>query len=220
MKPEVIVYSTISIDGGLDYIDKKIVLSSNRDFIRLHYYRSTVDAVMIGSNTVIKDNPLLTIRLPNYSGKQPYRVVVDAKLKLSPDYRVFDTSIAPSVLITSTEKCFSKDADLFRKRSVRVICVNELSSNELDMKTALFELNKLFSINKVLVEGGGYLIGTLLKQKLVDKLVVSITPLILGLNKVCFVNTYLNNPLKLIIENIDYDNVSDEVIITYKPMYS
>ncbi|MEM0380361.1 MAG: RibD family protein [Desulfurococcaceae archaeon] len=219
-KPEVIVYSTISVDGGLDYIDKKIVLSSSRDFTRLHYFRSIVDAIMIGSNTVIKDNPLLTIRLPAYAGRQPYRVVVDGDLKLKPDYRVFDTTIAPSILITSIDNCYSEKTDLFRKKNIGVICTNRLTDKELDLNKALIDLNKLFNINKILVEGGGYLIGTLIKQKLVDKIVVSISPTILGLNKVDLIRVVLDKPLKLNIMNIYYDDLTNEVIISYKPDYS
>lgn len=219
-KPELIIYSTISIDGGLDYVDKKIVLSSERDLKRLHYFRSIVDAIMIGSNTVIKDDPLLTVRLLSYSGRQPYRIVVDSKLKLNPYYRVFDTSIAPSLLITSVDSCSSKRVDLFKKRRVEVICVKEFSNGELDLKDALIKLKELFSINRILVEGGGYLIGTLLKQKLVDKIIVSISPTILGLNKVNFIGANFSEPLKLDIISIDYDQVTGEVIVSYKPTYS
>lgn len=216
---EVIVYSTISIDGGLDYVNKKIILSSERDLQRLHYIRSIVDAIVVGANTVIKDNPLLTVRLPGYTGRQPYRVVIDGRLRLTPNYRVFDTSIAPSLLITSVRNCRNNKLDLFRKNSVEVVCVSEINSGELDLLSAFKNLHEYFNIRRALVEGGGILIGSLLKQKLIDKLIVSISPTVLGSSRVSFINTILEKPVKLKIINIEYDHISDEIIVTYKPIY-
>ncbi|MEM4532563.1 MAG: deaminase, partial [Desulfurococcaceae archaeon] len=60
----------------------------------------------------------------------------------------------------------------------------------------------------------------LIKQKLVDKIVVSISPTILGLNKVDLIRVVLDKPLKLNIMNIYYDDLTNEVIISYKPDYS
>jgi len=219
LKTEVIVYTTISLDGGIDYVDEKIVLSSERDLRRLHYMRSLVDAVMIGANTVLKDNPLLTVRLIDHTGRQPYRVIVDSKLVLNPEFKVFDTSIAPSILITSVDSCRLKDKiSLFESKGVEVICT-EIIGDMLDLRSALNKLYATHGIRKILVEGGGFLIASLLKQRLIDEIYVSISPLILGLRKVNFINQVFDKPIRLKLMDVSIDHVSGEVVLVYKPLY-
>ncbi len=216
---KVIIYTTTSLDGGIDRIDKHIALSSNRDLARLHMIRSYVDAVVVGANTVLKDDPLLTVRLPSYKGRQPYRVVVDGKLRVNPSYRVFDTKIAPSVIITSNR--FQRDIRVqeFVSKNVDVIFVDELDRETLDLGEGFKELVERYGVEKILVEGGGFLIASLFKQRLVDTFIVSISPLILGLNKVSLVNDFLEETIELELIGIDIDHVSGEIIAVYKPIY-
>lgn len=219
-KIRVLVYTTISIDGGIDYRDRHIVLSSERDLYRLHYIRSVVDAIVVGANTILKDDPLLTVRLPNYSGRQPYRVVVDSKLKTNPNYRVYDTSIAPSILVTWNGNKGLNKIDEFLKRGVKVVFVSKTRSGDLDLRDALNKLCRDYGIYKVLVEGGGYLIGSFIEQRLVDKIIVSISPRILGLNKIDFINKTFEKTVLLELISIEYDRLTGEIIVTYKPIYS
>ncbi len=216
---KVLSYSTISVDGGLDRVHGKIVLSSDRDFYRLHVMRASVDAVMVGANTVMKDDPLLTVRLPEYSGRQPYRVVVDAKLKLDPSYRVFDTSIAPSILITSVVNEDSPKLMEFHGKGVEIILVRGEDDHILDLREAFTRLEREYGIKRVLVEGGGFLLGTLLRQRLIDEIYLSISPRILGLDKVDLINVVLERVLELRLLHVHVDHVSGEVILVYRPVY-
>lgn len=218
IKPYVLVYATISVDGGLGFTNRRIVLSSDRDLFRLHYIRSKADAIMIGANTVIIDDPLLTIRLPQYNGNQPYRVVVDQKLKTNPNYRVYDTSIAPSILVTSVENRGSYKLKKFVEKGVDVVLTNTRDDGLLDMSRALMEMSNRYGIRKVLVQGGGFLIASLIKQKLIDELIISVAPVMLGLSKVSLVNDFIDEPVHLKLIDVEVDYITNEVILHYKPI--
>lgn len=214
-KPFVRVFVTVSLDGGLGFIGEKTVLSSDRDLYRLHLLRSTSDAVMVGANTVIVDDPLLTVRLPGYSGRQPIRVVVDRDLRTSAKHRVYDTSVAPSILVTKIGNENHRVVEELSRKGVGVVYAPLLGDGSLDLGYALDKLNERYGVKTVLVQGGGFLIATLIKQNLVDELVVTVTPTLLGLNKVSFINAPLVEPVKLSLRKIEVDHVTGEVTLTY-----
>jgi len=76
-KPYVILSAAISVDGKIATRTGDSKLSSKQDSIRLHKLRSKVDAILVGKNTVLRDNPLLTVRYTR--GKNPIRIVLDSK---------------------------------------------------------------------------------------------------------------------------------------------
>jgi 2,5-diamino-6-(ribosylamino)-4(3H)-pyrimidinone 5'-phosphate reductase len=215
MRPYVVVYSSISVDGGLSIRGLRLRLSSDNDLYRLHKLRSVVDAVMVGANTVLIDNPLLTVRLPGYRGKQPYRVIVDARLRTNPSYKVYDTSIASTILVTSSDLRSHGRVRDFLERGVEVVFVDR-HGEYLDLERALRILYEKYNIKKILVEGGGYLIGSLVKEDLVDEFIVSITPWIIGNNRVPLINTVLDKPLRLKLVDVYVDSLLNEVILKYR----
>ncbi len=215
MRPYVIVYSSISVDGGLSVKGLRFRLSSDNDLYRLHRLRSVVDAVMVGANTVLIDNPLLTVRLPGYRGKQPYRVIVDARLRTNPSYKVYDISIAPTILVTSSDLRSHDRVRDFLRRGVEIVFVNR-RGEYLDLRRALRILYEEYNIKKILVEGGGYLIGSLVKEGLIDEFIVSITPWFIGNNRVPLINTVLDRPLRLKLVDIYVDSLLNEVILKYR----
>jgi 2,5-diamino-6-(ribosylamino)-4(3H)-pyrimidinone 5'-phosphate reductase len=215
MRPYVIVYSSISVDGGLSIRGLRFRLSSDNDLYRLHKLRSIVDAVMVGANTVLIDNPLLTVRLPGYRGRQPYRVVVDARLRTNPSYKVYDTSIAPSILITSSELRGHDRIKEFLDKGVEIVFASK-RGEYLDLEGALRILYEKYNVKRILVEGGGYLIGSLVREDLIDEFIISITPWIIGNNRVPLINTVLDKPLRLKLVDIHIDSFLNEVILKYK----
>ncbi len=217
MKPEIITFTTISLDGGISRPGEKTRLSSSRDFERQHLLRSMVDAVMVGANTVLIDDPLLTVRLPGYSGRQPWRIVIDSRLRTSPEARVYDTSKAPTILVTSNEN--KGKVSGYEARGVRVVFVNK-QGEWLDLDEAVRKLMDEYGIRKILVEGGGVLIGTLLMQGLIDELIVTISPVLLGKNKTPYIRVELDKPIKLLLEKAEIDRVTGEITLHYRPVYT
>ncbi len=210
----VIVYATMTVDGKIGY-GRRLRLSSDRDFYRLHLLRSRVDGIMVGANTVISDDPLLTVRLPEYRGKQPYRIVVDMKLKTNPNYRVFDTSLSKSFLITSYENFDSPLIRDFMSAGVEIVFTKKIDELMLDLREALSTLEDKYGIKKVLVEGGGFLIGSLVKQRLINELNICISPKIFGKRGVPLVNIDLGELVYLEPVDVFVDTEAGEIILKY-----
>jgi diaminohydroxyphosphoribosylaminopyrimidine deaminase/5-amino-6-(5-phosphoribosylamino)uracil reductase len=139
----------------------------------VHELRGKVDAVMVGANTAVKDDPLL---LSKSSGRQPVRVIVSAGLKIPRDLRIFSTIKRSPVIIATTRK--SQKASILERKGVEVMAAGS-KSGKVDMKNLLKALAKR-GITHVLAEGGGELIASLLEGRLADRLLFFVAPKIAG----------------------------------------
>lgn len=149
----------------------------------VHQWRSEYDAVMVGRNTALMDNPRLTVR--HVEGRQPKRVVVDGSLDLPRDLNLFtDQYEEKTIVLTHNKEKYQNEADpmlsmlqsdYFRGKTLLV----EEKNGHTDLKQALRELAGLPVIS-VLVEGGQNLGSALLGERLVDKVECFIAPKILG----------------------------------------
>lgn len=146
---------------------------------RAHLMRARHDAVMVGIGTAIADDPLLTCRLPGLEDRQPVRVVVDGRLRLPLTAKlVRGAAVAPVWLVTLP------DADAARARAyeecgVTVIRVDPREPGTIDMADAMAALGAR-GLTRVLVEGGGRLAATLLRDDLVDHLAWFRAPAVIG----------------------------------------
>jgi len=203
----------MSIDGQIGVKGRKVVLSKKCDLERLHMLRSYVDAVLVGANTVINDDPLLTVRLEGYTGKQPYRIVVDGMLRSPLNAKVFDTSIAPTILFTST------NSDPYKKKILRSkgVDVIELNGRKFSFKKIFNILkDKYPDINKVLVEGGGHVISSIIVEQVFDELILVITPILLG-KSISLFPIELPMPLSLKLDGVALCGCGEEILLKYRP---
>ena len=174
-RPYVLVFTTSSLDGRIAGENVSGVLSCDEDFRLQHMLRAWADGVMVGANTVIRDDPRLTVRL--VPGRSPARIVVDAKLRTPVSARVYRES-GRRILVTSNRRSDEELAP-YRESGVEVIRVPEDPRGLLDLREALRDLYEI-GIRKLMVEGGGILIYTLLASGLVDELRVTIAPTVIG----------------------------------------
>ncbi len=216
LRPYVIVFVTMSADGKIASKTGESRLSCYYDKVRLHKLRASVDAVMVGANTVVKDDPELTVRLA--SGKNPLRVVVDGKLVVPINAKVFDVSKAPTLLITSNKAPEDK-VKAITSKGVEVIA---LESEGWFIKPNLI-LHTLYNkgVKTLLIEGGGNLIWNFIKEKLVDEFRITISPYIVGgKESVTPVEgegfTDVNSWLKLELVSYKICACGNEIHITYK----
>jgi diaminohydroxyphosphoribosylaminopyrimidine deaminase / 5-amino-6-(5-phosphoribosylamino)uracil reductase len=146
---------------------------------RAHALRASHDAVMVGSNTVIADDPLLTCRLPGLAHRSPVRVVVDSRLRVPLTARVIaDARRVPTWFLTL------RDGDPLRQAAFRD-CGVELVETDGDdgagvaMGQALRALGRR-GVTRVLAEGGSRVAASLLRDGLVDRLAWFRAPRLLG----------------------------------------
>ncbi len=175
-RPYVIIFSTATIDGKIASKTRYSMLSCPEDLKRLHMTRKEAGAVMIGANTANIDDP--SLRLKYFEGPNPVRIVVDGKLSIREDLRLVRELIARTIILTSQVADKEKIGRL-RSRGVEIYVVESENPPQIDMEKALEKLYEL-GIKKVLVEGGGELIWSLVKKDLVDEFRVTYTGYVFG----------------------------------------
>lgn len=121
----------------------------------VHKWRSEEQAIMVGTNTVAKDNPKLDVR--NWSGEDPVRVLIDRNLRLPLSSNIYDNSI-PTI-------CFTEKEIPFIKEKVHFIKIN---FNKEILAQILIELHKL-NIQSIIIEGGAMLLNSFIKEKMWDE---------------------------------------------------
>jgi len=175
-KPYVILSAAISIDGKISTRTGKSKLSSTEDFVRLHKLRAKVDGILIGKNTAIKDNPLLTVR--HTRGKNPVRIILDSKGEIPNKSKILQTSNKIPTIIAVSKQITKSNLEKLNKFPVEIISVGEKSVN---LKLLLKKLSKK-DISTILVEGGGTVNWEFIKQNLFDELIITISPFLIGGN--------------------------------------
>jgi GTP cyclohydrolase II len=139
-----------------------------------HALRAACDAVMIGAGTVLADDPLLTVRM--VPGVSPIRVVLDSTLRAPPDAQIFGPDAA-TIVLTSDRSDPERRAAL-RHRGVKVEVVPGATAG-VDLAVGLARLRSL-GIRCLLVEGGSRVITSVLRERLADRVVVAVAPILLG----------------------------------------
>jgi diaminohydroxyphosphoribosylaminopyrimidine deaminase/5-amino-6-(5-phosphoribosylamino)uracil reductase len=182
--PFVIAKFAMSLDGKIATKTGDSKWISNDESLKfVHYMRHIVDAIMVGANTVVTDDPQLSAR--GCSGKggkiklQPLRVIVDGRGRTPLSARVFKE---PGKTLIAVAKPFSnKSAENFRKTGAEIV---ELSAEDgvIDLKELLGVLGKR-EVTSIMVEGGSGLFGSLFDRGLVDKILAFVSPMIIGGDK-------------------------------------
>jgi 2,5-diamino-6-(ribosylamino)-4(3H)-pyrimidinone 5'-phosphate reductase len=175
-KPYVILSAAISIDGKIATRTKDSKLSSNQDYIRLHKLRSKVDGILVGKNTVMHDNPLLTVRYTK--GKNPVRIILDSQGKISSKSKILQTSNEVPTIIAVSKKITKSNLKKLYKFPVEIIITGE---NSVNIKSLLKKLSDK-KITTILVEGGGTINWEFIRQNLFDELIITLSPFLIGGN--------------------------------------
>jgi riboflavin-specific deaminase-like protein len=138
-----------------------------------HQLRADHEAVLVGVGTVLADNPRLTVRL--VAGSSPRRVVLDSTLRTPLDAHVLTDGAAPTTLVT-THRALPERVTALRELGADVLVLPPSDSGHVDLTTALEALG----CPSVLIEGGGAVITSALREKLAQRVVVCIAPRIIG----------------------------------------
>jgi len=151
---------------------------SSEPFRRLaHRLRTANDAVMVGIDTVLADNPRLTVRL--VKGRNPARVILDSRLRIPPDAGVVQNREAAPTVIATTSQADEKKVSHLRETGIEVLVLRQDLAGKVDLKQLLGMLDQR-GFSSVLVEGGAGVITSFLRQNLADRAVIAIAPKIMG----------------------------------------
>ncbi|MDO8602761.1 MAG: bifunctional diaminohydroxyphosphoribosylaminopyrimidine deaminase/5-amino-6-(5-phosphoribosylamino)uracil reductase RibD [Candidatus Omnitrophota bacterium] len=178
--PFVTIKAAESLDGKIatkTRDSKWITTDASRDYS--HGLRSGMDAVLVGVNTIIRDNPVLTSR----RNRSPIKIVLDSNLRAPEDANIFSKKSPALNIVAILRKSLNdprifKKVEKFNKKGILVIaCPGR--NNRIDLAWLLKELAEL-EISRLLVEGGGDTISGFLEQGLADKVLFFIAPKIIG----------------------------------------
>ena len=174
--PYIILSAAISIDGKISTRSNDSKLSSKNDIIRLHKLRSKVDAILIGKNTLLQDNPLLTVR--HTKGKNPIRIILDSKGTIPINSKIIKTSNEISTIVAVSKKISKVNLLKLKKLPIEIIIAGE---NSVNLKLLMKKLSNK-KIKTILVEGGGTVNWEFIKNNLFNELIVTLSPYLIGGN--------------------------------------
>ena len=146
---------------------------------RGHALRAAHDAIMVGTATVLADDPQLTCRLPGLGQRSPVRVVLDRQLRIPRSAAVIaDARQTPTWIVTLRSADAARRAALLAA-GVTLIDVDPDSEGRIDLVAALAALGER-GVTRLLIEGGARLAAALLRARLVDRLAWFHAPLLIG----------------------------------------
>lgn len=176
-KPFVVLKAAMTLDGKIATATGQSKWITNETSRAYGYkLRDIYDGIMVGINTVIEDNPMLTARVDG--GKNPIRIVVDSSLKIDINANVVQDKSAKTIVAT-TDKADKDKILKLQAQDVDVIVVDKDEKDKVDIEKLLDILGQQ-NICSILVEGGATLSGSFVAKKLVDKVYFFIAPKIIG----------------------------------------
>lgn len=182
--PFVTVKYAMSIDGKIATRtgdSKWISNDKSRRFV--HRLRSISDAVLIGVNTVIKDNPRLTPRHGSITDRMPIRVILDSSARIPMKSRILDTvgaALKPArTIIAVTKGAPKSNVEKLKQIGIEVICCKMDKNKAVDIHDLLVRLGKK-GITSILVEGGSRVISSFIEEGAIDRIYAFIGPKIIG----------------------------------------
>jgi 2,5-diamino-6-(ribosylamino)-4(3H)-pyrimidinone 5'-phosphate reductase len=182
--PFVFINVAMTVDGKIDTFERRgAAISSQRDKERVDRLRAGSDAVMVGGNTLLDENPKLTVKSPELRAEReahglnpnPVKVGIVTNADLEPD-SAFLTAGPSRIVIFTTRKTSKGKIDFLRERGVEVYVHD---TERVDLVEALHTL-KSTGIQRLMVEGGATLNFELLRLGLVDEVTAYVAPVIFG----------------------------------------
>jgi riboflavin-specific deaminase-like protein len=172
-RPLAVAHLGQSLDGYIATADgDSYYVTGPENVLHLHRMRALCGAVVVGAETIARDDPRLTVR--HVEGPSPLRVIIDPRRRLSAGHRVFAGDEAPTLLVCEQASAGSRTTT----GSAEIL---ELPSrdDELDLALLLRRLHER-GIHAVFIEGGGATVSAFLEAGLLDRLQVAVAPLLIG----------------------------------------
>ncbi|WP_240194353.1 bifunctional diaminohydroxyphosphoribosylaminopyrimidine deaminase/5-amino-6-(5-phosphoribosylamino)uracil reductase RibD [Desulfopila inferna] len=178
-KPLVALKAGVSLDGRLNYRKGTSGWITGAESLqKVHLLRDCYDAIMVGRGTAVIDDPSLTTRLADDSGRDPVRVVLDTHLSIQPEAKLLNLQSKAETLIFHGKNTEAERREALQRRGAKLFEVSD-ADGLLDLDQVLECLGKN-EITSVLVEGGGRVFSGFLRKRLADKAYLFHAPLFAG----------------------------------------
>ena len=230
---KIILNAATSIDGKIATVNGDTKISSALDLKRVHGLRREADVILVGISTVINDDPLLTIRYGmNKKGtKNPIRIIIDSKARIPLHSKIVKTANQIETRVVVTSKAPSKNLKKLEERGLKIIVLDQGTKKRIERDRGedngeKVDLKKLFDqlekegVSNVLVEGGGEINWSIIKNNLFDEIIITISPLIIGGKKAISLvggegYKTINESVKIKLSRIQKKS-NGEIILHYK----
>ena len=202
MKPHVILNAAMTLDGKIATRTGSSEISGKDDLIRVHKLRKEMDAIMVGINTLLADDPRLTVhKIESEPEDNPIRIVVDSKARTPLNFRILNED-APTI-IAATENADPQKVEALEKKASVLKC----GKDRVNLKSLMNELAKT-GVKTLMLEGGSTLNYSMLENGLVDEVRVCVAPMIAG-----------GSEAKTLVDGEGFDKMSDAVKLKLKNSY-
>jgi len=172
----VILNAAMSADGKIATRSGNSSISSIVDLKRVHRLRTTVDAIMIGIQTVLTDNPMLDVRFAKTKKKNPARIIIDSTARISLHSRILKTANEIYTVVAVTTRAPIAKIHKIESTGAQVLVTGDKIVN---IRSVFRHLERL-GFDRILVEGGGEINWSVLNLGLIDEMIVMISSVLIG----------------------------------------
>lgn len=214
-RPLVTISYAQSVDGSIATRNRKqLQLSGHQSMVLTHRIRAACDAIVVGINTVLVDDPQLNVRLS--PGTSPQPIVLDSKLRLPLQARLLDRT-DHRCWLACTDRNDQKKIDAVENRGAEVIRCRRDLLGRVDLQDLLLQLGEK-GIKSIMVEGGSQVITSFIEARLVDQMIITIAPRLVGGLPILNGSWSGNNSL-LHLNPVSYQSCGQDIVLWGQPQW-
>ena len=203
-----------TINGTISLENFSPIQISNKDALHLtHKIRTNHDAILVGINTILTDNPRLTAR--SVQGSQPQPCIIDTHLRCDTTKNIFQHDKNPWIFTASTD---SKKIQKIEAAGGTIFQLKKTKKNLLDLNQIIVLLEKK-NIKSLLIEGGRTILTQFLEEKLIDSFTITLSPEFLSGTNVLNMKSPLKLSNKVYLSELTSYLLADNIIIEGVPNY-
>ncbi len=166
----------MSVDGKIATRSGDSSISSIVDLKRVHRLRTTVDAIMIGIQTVLTDDPMLDVRFAKTNRKNPARIIIDSTARIPLRSRILKTANEIQTVVAVTTKASTAKIHKIESRGAQVLVAGDKIVNI----RSVFRYLESLGFKRILVEGGGEINWSVLNLGMIDEMIVMVSSVVIG----------------------------------------
>jgi 3,4-dihydroxy 2-butanone 4-phosphate synthase/GTP cyclohydrolase II len=205
-----------SIDGCIGFKSgSPMRLSGEESMVLTHWLRSRHDAILVGIRTVIADNPRLNVRM--VEGASPQPVVLDSRLRIPLECHLLNNGYQKPWIAAGQNPDARRELEL-QSIGARVFRLPTDSRGRIELESLLGEMAQL-GVNSLMVEGGGRVLTSFMKARLVDQVIITIAPVVVGGLR-AFLRLGERPELLPALENVTYTPFGRDMVVCGRPLWN